>query len=455
MSEELEKEFEQREMERRKEESFPIRNIGLVLLEIFPVEKKEALLEGLKKLYENSEIPSLLTMEGVLGAGWSHNFPIVASKDSTYWPGEGLIKKDIPKPFKLIEVLVGQYYQFCYYLQFNCIIRSEFQSGIAESYIAEHNYDQIEPKIRDYQRQIESFLATYLPGMFLSQRESTRLRCPSIRILLTDDIDFDDFEKWTGPHFGFLRYLGLDGPASRLGPYLVEYQPDHLFKEQGIFGGFTFVCSQSDYRQISQELETELTDNVAFHFRTALIMWFVTIYWATYKLECELPEWENKLSPLEEELRGLLAARKYAISSIGQIYSNLLLLQIDYEAEALSEEKRISIIRRTLSRRKGLKSDKALVFFKIEFDVLQDFSEGLRYLDEERDLLAFVRRKITSSVDQCKQYNDFALQTSMRTLTLAAVVLALVALFVPFAKEIWVRLWPFLQWLFDKCNSIL
>lgn len=454
MSEDLDKEFqqkfEQKEKERRQQESFPVKNIGLILLEIFPVERKEALLEGLKRLYDKTEVPSLLTMEGVLGAGWSKNFPMIASKDSKYWTGEELIKKDMPKPFKLIELLIGQCYQFCFYLEFKCTIHSDFQDGLAESYITERDFDRIEPKIRDYQSQIESFLEPYLPGIFLSQKKNSQLRCPSIRMLTTEKIDFDDFEKWTTGHFRFLEYLGVLGPASRLGSYLVVYQPDHLFKQQGIFGGFTFVCSKADYNQVSATLEDELISNIAFIFQTALILWFVAIYWTTYKLECELPDWENKVSPLEKELRDLLATRKFSIRALGRIYSNLLLIQVDFETQALSEEKRLSVMERTLSHRKAISSDKALPFFKSEFDVLKDFSEGLRYLKEEHELIAFVRRKITSSVDQCKQYSDFALQTSMRTLTIMAVVLAMVAVVAPFVKDIWAHLWPFLQQILGK-----
>jgi hypothetical protein len=41
-------------------------------------------------------------------------------------------------------------------------------------------------------------------------------------------------------------------------------------------------------------------------------------------------------------------------------------------------------------------------------------------------------------------------KNSMRTLTLVAVLLAMLALVAPFAKEIWTQLWPFLQWLLGK-----
>lgn len=64
-------------------------------------------------------------------------------------------------------------------------------------------------------------------------------------------------------------------------------------------------------------------------------------------------------------------------------------------------------------------------------------------MDEERDRLNFVRRKISSSSDQCKQLTDFALQSSMRKLMIVAVVLGALAVIV----AVWPELSSMLAWV--------
>lgn len=203
--------------------------------------------------------------------------------------------------------------------------------------------------------------------------------------------------------------------------YLIAYQPEQLLKDQGIFAGLTFVCSKIHYKAVSSDLEAEILANVSFFFEMRLLAWFIAIYWAAFNLERQLPQWEDKISTLEEQLRGLLTLKKYRVRPIRPVYAKLMVLHNEFESFPLEEERKVSIMQRSLSRIKPPKSDQALPVFSIQLDILEDLAQGVRFLDEERDRLGFIRRKIASIFEQCKQFTDFALQSSMRTLTLAAV----------------------------------
>jgi hypothetical protein len=443
------KKFEQEASERRKNELFNVENAGIVLLEIFPVEKKAAMLEGLAQLLERKAPLIEEKVEGVLGGGWEQNIGYLVSRDTESFPDERVIKKDLPAPISFVEVSFGKHYGFgfCYYLMFACRIRSDFQTGIEDEYVSEGKFDVNEPRMHSYQEQIESFLARYVQGLFLSEKGDTRLRCPSLRILIADQIEFEKFEDWTTKHFSFLGYLGLIGPASRVDCYLVTYQPEHLFKEAGIFSGLTFVCSRANYKAVSSDLEAEVLNNVSSFFTMQLLPWFIAIYWAVFKLECELPNWEKKVTALESELRQLLTLRKYRVGPIRPVYTQLMVLRNEFAQFSLDEERKITVMKSFLSRYKGLKSDQVLAVLKTKIDILDDLAQGTRFLDEERDRLVFVRRKIASIFDQCKQFTDFALQSSMRTLTIVAVFLGILALIASFAKEFWYLLLALIAWL--------
>jgi hypothetical protein len=435
----FQKKFEEEDRQRRKNELFTVKNAGIVLLEIFPVEKKAAMLDGLARLFERKAPLIDDKVEGVLGGGWEQNLGYLVSRDSEPWPDERIVKKDLPAPFSLVEVAFGKHYGFgfCYYLVFTCRIKPDFQTGIEDEYVSEGKPDVYEPRMRSYQEQIESYLAKYVQGIFLSEKTDARLRCPSLRILVANQIEFEKFEDWTRKHFRFLLYLGLISPASRVDCYLITYQPEHLLKEHGIFAGLTFVCSKANYKVVSSDLEVEVLANVSFFFKMRLLAWFIAIYWAVFKLERELPGCEEKITALEVELRQLLTLKKYRVRPIRPVYAKLMMLRNEFAQFSLDEERKITVMKNFLARDKGLKSDQILPVFKIKIDILDDIAQGTRFLDEERDRLTFARRKIASIFDQSKQFTDFALQSSMRTLTIAAVILGILALIASFAKELW------------------
>lgn len=437
----------------RSKECFPVKNVGIILLEIFPAEEKEAMLNGLSKLFERTELPPIMKMEGILRGYWWQNIGYLVKNASH---GLGATKKILPTPVAFIEVHLGQNFDFCYYLTFRCLFDPAFQGDIESGFVnpmvprqaADYWKEKYEPKIRDCQMQIESFLSQFLKGLFLSQKIDNRLRCPSIRVLVADNIDFSNFQTWFNDHFNFLRYLGLRYPCSRFDSDLIGYQPDRLFKEEGIFAGLTFISSLEHYKRKIDDAARETLDNVSELFEDSLVPFFTVTYWAVSKLELWLADWENKASALENQMRNALADGK-PFRSVKPVYKALMRLLSDFETSAIREERNISTMRRGILHTRRPRSE-PLPVSGIKLDVLGDLAEGIRFVDEERDRLDFVRRKISSSFDQCKQLTDFALQSSMRNLTIVAVVLGALAVII----AVWPQLSSILAWFASFFNCV-
>ena len=433
----------------------PVKNIGIIILEVFPAEEKESMLSGLKELFERSELPLTMKMEGLLGGTWWQNIGYLMTNVSHGQRDTALPwvkKKALPASVASIQVNLGQSFDFCYYLTFSCAFSSAFQGDVEAAFAnsvgpkqtSDVSREEYEPRIRGYQVEIESFLSQFIKGIFLSQKIEKGLRCPSIRVLLADNIDFNNFQNWSDDHFHFLRYLGLDGPCSRLDSYLVSYQPDRLFKEQGIFAGLTFISSLEHYKGKIEHADQETLVYVSDLFQDLLLPFFVVTYWAVSRIELWLVDWESKASDLEKRLRNTFGEGK-SFRMVKPVYEDIMQLSIDFEASALREERNISSMKRGIIHAPRPKSE-PLPVSGMKMDVLGDVVEGVRFVDEELDHLNFVRRKISSSFDQCKQLTDFALQSGMRNLTIVAVFLGALAL---------VAVLPQLSWMLEWVNSFL
>ncbi len=209
---------------------------------------------------------------------------------------------------------------------------------------------------------------------------------------------------------------------------MIGYQPDRLFKPEGIFAGLTFLASEPHHKLVTSRLDRELVDSVYSYFeRTSLLPFFIAIYWAVNNIENTVTLWEKKLSPLEARLKEAIV--ESSLGSVKSVYEEMAGLRRNFETSVFDEEGRISTMRRTLPRLQRPESD-PLPVFGLRLDVCGDIAEGIRFVDEERDRLAFVRRRIATNFEQAKQFTDFQLQSSMQKLTIVAAVLGAIALLV-------------------------
>jgi hypothetical protein len=277
--------------------------------------------------------------------------------------------------------------------------------------------------------QTEGFLSEFAPGIFLSEKSAGRIRCPSIRILTADRVDFEHFEEFFRGRIPLFEFLGTGLVYSRNGPYLISYQEDRLFKETGMFAGLNLIVSHSDLASVPSEMEAFYLASDFLHLGGRM-EYFVALYWSTRQLELELRKWEDLVSGLETRLKVALEGRS-SFDSVKKLYEDNARLLSQFENYAFAEEKNIANISGSLARLPRPKSEP--VRFSTgnwpEMDVLADIADGAdHFLGEEHERLEFMRRRTLAISEQCSQRVDFTLQASMHSLTRLATLIALVAL---------------------------
>ncbi len=414
-------EEEQRDRERA---YFPVQNVGMVLLEIIPLDKKDDLTNGLAKLFEAPERLKLQNLgdRGILAAGWSLHIGTLMNGKTPEWPGEN-VYKDLPDPFKWVDVNIGQVFNFCFYLVACCMIKEDYRGRIKEKFLEAGIWKStkesdgvsfstagpdLEPTIRDYQKQIEDYLAGFVKGLFLSRETNVRVRCPSIRVMMADKVEFEHYDSWFDAHLPFLRFLGSYF-ASRVEDHtLVSYQEDRLLKEASVSSGMNFICSKAGYRSVTSDpIEKQSLQNASFILERVLIYHFVATYWSQYQLELLLPEWERKSKALEEDLQTIVHSSRSSLGPLRSTYSGALQLLNSFETYALEEEKNVEKMLTEISRKvPAIKSEPANRT-GIKLDVIHAFVEGSRFLVEESARLSTIRRSIHSVTSRCRQYTDF------------------------------------------------
>ncbi len=410
------------------------------------MQERAEITRGLVKMFDGANIDTSLKdlrETGTFQTGWIKNIGCLINERvaSRFSPLENFVPLQLPPPFEYIEVEVGQTFDLCYNILFRCVISPDFQNKVKGQFIESRKPEftgttgrsfryvgpEHEPTIRDYQRQIEAFISDFIKGTFLSQKDEGTVRCPSIRVVVAEKIDFQNFKGWFNEHFDFLRFLGFMFPSRTQGCYLVSYQEDRLFKPVGVFAGLTLMCSKADYTTINKDqIEQEIFENIYWTFQTELLPYFVATYRTHRQLELILPSWEEKSKALEERLQKAVGTKtKGNVELFRNIYAEAFQLLNSFELYASQEDRDLRTMQKNPLLSRPLKSE-PLPGRGTSLDVLGDFVEGMRFLDEEIERLTFVRKRIHSITNQCKQYTDFALQSSINSLTRWVVILTAV-----------------------------
>ncbi|MGD0550564.1 MAG: hypothetical protein ABSA81_08490 [Candidatus Bathyarchaeia archaeon] len=433
-------ELNEKERSFRERAYFPAQNLGLVLLEIFHLDQKRDLASGLTSMFESAQMLELddLRDKGILAAGWSERVGTIYPGDSHRWPADrgDVYKGDLPQPFAWVDIHVGQVFDFCFYLVANCLIKADHRDSIKDKFLqagvwrTTRQHDdttiesragpELEPTMREYQRQIEEYLSRFVKGIFLSRETAQSVRCPSIRVMVSDSVDFQNYDSWVSDHALFLRFLlGTYGfIASRLECWLISYQEDRMFKEASVSSGVNFVCSKVGFRSVSDNpIEEQIFENASHIFRTWLLLKFVATYWSHYQLELPLPEWQTRCKNLEEDLRKVLGASKITLKSLRNNYSEAFRLLNSFEQYALEEERNVRTMLAESSRGIPTIDSEPANRTGIKLDVLRNFIEDRGYLDEEKAHLNNVRRIISSVTYRCRQFTDFKVAESNERLT--------------------------------------
>jgi hypothetical protein len=406
--------------------------LGLVLFDLVPAEKRESLIDGIRQMIRGPELPEIPRgLGGTLGGGWRVNIgPLKESKAL--------------EAFEWIEGSIGQDFDFCYFLTFRCILRPDLRNTLEEGFLkagewvsskttgpegaieTRHREQDLEPTIRLVQKQLETFLSKFLPGIYISaQSEKATVKCPSARILVADHIDFDNFQTWFREHTEFMLFLGMGFAASRLGPYLLSYQPDRVISESGMFAGLNIVISRKALPKPSEN-EGDSFMNASSTFISEIVPLFEIVYWVQFARESILPGWSTKADPLNSRLDELLHGNNLpSLHALMPYYREAIRLFNEFEGYSIDETRRIDLMKNSSMLKRGMKSTALTGPIGIEIDILADLNEGaVKFIDEEDKSLKHVLQKIRSLSEQYQHHADFALQRGMSTLTKVALAIS-------------------------------
>lgn len=421
--------IEMNEQQRRLRERayFPARNIGVIILEIFTLNWKEELAKGLTSLFEATQPIELddLRSKGILAAGWSVRVGTIFPGTRPRWPMEqgNVYKDDLPGAVGWIDIEIGQAFDFCFYLIARTYIKGQerdrplsiknefLEAGIyratriADGTLYSTVGPDYESRIRNLQSQIEEYLSRFFKGLFLKRTMPKGLRCPNIRVMCADSIDFQHYDVWSGEHVHFLRFLLRSYSlvaASRLDCWLVSQEEDRMFKEASVSSGMNLLCSQANFHAVGDNpIEEQAFQNAAHIFRTWLLPSFVAAYWSHYQLELHLRTWDDRISSLDLQE---LDRERPSLKSIREIYRKAIEFSNSFERFAISEERNLRTVKTRL-RTPAFNSEPARQT-PPKIDMFREFVEDRSYLAEEKAGLTNIRRRTNSILSRCRQHSN-------------------------------------------------
>lgn len=399
-------------MENRKKDFFEVNNLGIILIDFIPYENKENMVEEIKNLlgYKDMVITEI-TEENYIekfslkfafdaipdfrkakipissADSWVKIGVIWNSDDEKEGDNSGRILRDIPKMFSHIEISVGQYVDFAYIITYCGYLKKEFYNDIEieKNFLKENEKTKlikfkeektedstrdwfirlskmgreynIEPNLKGYQLELENFFNKYKYGIFLNT-ESTKegLPCPSIKILSTKEIPFDNFEEWRNKHREFLDFLDLNNwftySKFKSKPYLLGFQkplpnlsPDdsnYIFGEQKfqltayqeLFPGLTILCS-------NEELKNEyLVGDLLNKTQKLFAVLFLAVYWPYYQMVINQKSWENKIEVINQE-----TIKLKLLSEVQELHKKIIFDYKNFELFYLTESNNIDIFK--------------------------------------------------------------------------------------------------------------
>lgn len=473
--------------ERYKKEYLPLSALGLFLVELVPYEKKEQMIKGLKKLFEDDNAGSQpnfkifgqpnfeicdMREEGILSGGGNYEIGTIINSDIS---GTVLgTREKLPKEFFYITVLVGQFVDFVYHVTFIIGLKDEYKtSGIEQKFIQfgdfipnskgkngekQRGYHSrsldAEPVLMEYEKLAEEFLRPYSCGLFL--KTNSKSKCPNFFVYSLPNIDFSNFQIWRNEHHNFLRFLGFDVIFCRFSNMLVAQDRQTLFpqKPNSVFQGLIFLASEDLYEgRDTQEKESEIIEELNFLGWEGLYSILTICYWSTFNIEITQSEFKKKTNQLINKIEN---SKKENNRDIYSLYDNVLKAYNDFTTYRLIETSNIKLFKEKMNHpdlKKFCTYSKALL--KPEVNVFQDLYQGANYfLKTEEESLKEIQEEFDSLFQYCNNLVNMnlskvnmKLQKSMNWMTVVMLVFTVATILVSLTPY-YLQIWDFFKALF-------
>ena len=464
---------------------FDIKNLAIILVDFVPYERKKDMIEGLRELFETEgdkqpvffDEPSFdsipdIRESGILSGSGHNNLGMIFNSDIDWQPLMGIQKK-LPEEFLGIQVTVGQFVDFSYWIEYLGFVKENYQNkDIKRVFVESRDFvpyriktpdgremrgrkpkgPELEPTIRSFQTDLENFLRPYSCGLFLDRTttKGTYLSCISVKVLSTQKIDFNLFKNWERQHFNFFRFIGFTHAYSRYDSMLVGYYPERIFREQSIFQGLVFLASTADFKGDGYETpEKEICYRIQFQVMD-LVPLLHLIYWPSFAMEVNRRKWEQQIRSM---LSDISASREKKIEDIQQAYDKTMELYRDFNQHFIEEKWNIDLMKQHLSFAKRVTSaTKPLDSTLPQTNLFEDMLwVGESFLDQEKDMLQHIKDQIDllfsysdNLINMDLNKTNLHLQKRMDRMTYIMLVLAIVTTILALDT-----VWNWLQTIWD------
>jgi hypothetical protein len=461
-------EMNNRSRERLQKQYVDIRNLGIILVDFVPYERKQDMIEGLRNLFKKEGekqpifvdeprfdmIPDIKD-EGIFSGGGTAHIGSVISSDLDWQPLQGIQRK-LPNEFVYLDVTIGQFVDFSYWIAYAGLIKETHQNqGIERVFVESRDWvpyekttsdgrkiqgmkskgPQVEQTIRNCQKALEDFLRPYSTGLFLNKlaNKTEHFTCPNLKILSTQKIDFGSFQEWEMAHSDFMRFIGFERVYSRFDNMIVGYYPETAFRERSISQGLVFLASKADFKGDGYlKPEDEIFDNVRF------LLWDLApllhvIYWSSFAVEINRRKWEEKV---ESTIKEISSAQKRKPDVIQNICIDALNSYREFNQYFIEETKNLeSLKQRSAFYRRLVTASQPL---NSKFSNVNPFDDLAKYADRllsmEKDMLENLKGRfdllltysnMLANLDLSQ--TNINLQKSMKWMTLIMLVLTIAA----------------------------
>jgi hypothetical protein len=330
---EFREETNKKSRESLKKQFIDTKNIGFILVDFIPYANKNEMIDGLYKLFftegqnQSLEEPCLnqipdIKESGILSGGGTTPIGTIYNSDV---PGAlffRAVQKRLPEEICTLDICVGQFIDYSYYVVYSCFLKTEYQTkDIEKSFVESGDFvpyvertfsgkektgdkrkgPDLEPKIGEYERHMEKFLRPFSFGLFLNSTNGESVCCPSIKVLGVPKIDYNSFEPWEKLHRGLLMFFGFEFIYCKHDQMLISYYQKSLFidKSHSIHQGMIFLASLNDFNGKGySEPEYEVFHKVKWSTIHSIAILFHMVYWPTYNIEIKQKTWMKKIDEL-------------------------------------------------------------------------------------------------------------------------------------------------------------
>ena len=461
-----------------KKEYLDVKNIGVILIDFVPYERKNQMIEGLKRLFTHEDLDKPLFSDtpriegipdiresGMLSGGGHANIGTIVNSDL----GAGLlvtaIQRRLPAEIQAMQVFVGQFVDYAYYVVYSCLIKDDYQNKGIEQIFTESDdwvpyYEKTsdgekkrgerrkgpehEPTIRTYQENIEQFLRPFSCGLFLNTDNNQTGACPSLKIVSIPHIDFAAFEQWEKTYRGLLVFLGFNFLYSKFEHTVVGFYRKSLFpgKPSSVFQGLIFLASLDNFKGEGYGTPAnEILSRIEFFATFDLARLFHVVYWPAYHIEVIQKEWKRKTCNLLITIRDL---KRHSKSALNKVYNDVLDAYGSYNQYYLDETENIKTLIEELRRFEKFVSEAETLAGFTKFSIFYELlAGGKRFLNREKDNLDELKGLFDDLFRHCNDFVNMALNDSnlrlqrlMKNMTIAMLLLTAVTVAVPIVESI-------------------